>query len=215
MPEKIARNICVIVGFIVSEYYAMLFRIDENLIFCDGEKRADIASSERFYADKTREGCSLCDTIENSLCLVITMMSRSYEVCTVFFPDTLEPFFTNISRTFFDGCFCLFSLFFYICLECFKDELILGTISLDNILISFGSFSEMMIDMGNDDARRGEEVFYVEVEEDHGIWPTRTSHDDFFIMRIYMIFFDFLDKSCWLFRRHADIVSIFLQSEEK
>lgn len=194
MPKQISRNICVIVGFIVSKCYTILFRVGENLIFCDRQKRPNIAPSERFYADETRKSCSLCDTVEDGFCLIIAMVGSSYEVCVVFFSDVFEPFFSNISRTFFDGCFCDFRFSFYICLEYFKNELILSTIVLDDIFISFGSFSEIMIDMCDDDARRGEYAFCVEVEEYHRIRSTGTSHNDFFIVSIYMIFYDLLDK---------------------
>ncbi len=155
VSEEISRNSYIFIGFVETIWNIVIVCILKNLFFWDREEWTEIVSCRKTLdAYEACDAGSFCDSVEECFSLIICVMSCDNQFCCVFFSDCFEPFFSNISRTFFDGGFCFFGFWVNICSQTFVREIIFLTVCSDYFLVSFSAFSEPVLDMGNYDRMR-------------------------------------------------------------
>lgn len=215
MPEEIARNARIVVGLIVSVGDTVFRGVEEYLSLREGEKRPDVCAGERFDTDESGDARALGDAIEERFHLVVCVVRRDDGVGVMFFLERLEPGPPYVSRAFFDGGFRFLCLFPDISMEHFEGEPMRFAIVPDEFFIMVGAFPQTMVYVGYHIGIGWYVPTLEQAQEDHRIRSAGTGDDAFFITRHDGIFRDLFQKGVFLARRHGDIVSIFLQCEEK
>lgn len=215
MSEEIAGDGCVVVGLIVSIEDAVFRGIEKYLSLREGKKRPDVCTGKRFDADKPGDARPFCDSIEKSLHLVIRMVRCDDAVGVMFFAEQLEPGPPYVSRALLDGRFGFFSLFPDIRMEHFEGEAMRLAILPDELFVMIGAFPQTVVHMGYHNGGSRYVLIYEQAEEDHGIRSAGTGDDAFFATCLRGNFRDIFQEGVFLAGRHGDIVSIFLQCEEK